>query len=113
MVAPEVTVAVVAFGGGIGGGGGGGGNDGPGDKVPGDNESIGESSSVKRSRMLSSSDGSLLSVVPRSFENPEATSSSCWTGCRGNSGKKSLLSAPFEAEVEVEVELEFEAMTKV
>ena len=58
------------FGGGIGAGGGGGGRVGPGEM-----DKMGESSSVNRSKMLSSREGS--SLVPRSFEKPEATSSSC------------------------------------
>ena len=85
MVAPDVML----LGGGIGaGGGGGGGRVGPG----GDTERMGESSSVNKSRMLSSRDGS--SLVPRSFENPDATSSSCCTGCLGSKGRKNLFSEP-------------------
>lgn len=94
MVVPEPATA---FGGGIGGGGGGGG----GKDGPGEIEAIGESSSVNRSKMLSSKDGSLLSL-PKSLEKPDATSSSCCTGCLGRRGKN-LLSAPLVV-VEVDVE---------
>ena len=77
MVAdPEVSclftnsAVCLLFGGGIGTGGGGGGKVGPGEM-----DKMGESSSVNKSRMLSSREGS--SVVVRSLEKPEATSSSC------------------------------------
>ncbi len=96
MVVPEAT----ALGGGIACAGGGGGGSGGGSD--GDMASIGESSSVSKSRRLSSKEGSLsLLVDAKSLENPEATSSSCCTGCLGNSGKKNLLSEPFDAAAEV------------
>ena len=60
--------------------------------IPGDKLNIGESSSASRSRMLSSSVGSVS--LTRSLENPDAMSSSCWTGCLGRRGKKNLLSFP-------------------
>ena len=70
-----VAPAVMLLGGGIGAGGGGGGGGGGGKDGPGDMDRIGESSSVSKSKMLSSREGS--SLVPRSLEKPEATSSSC------------------------------------
>jgi len=94
---------VMLLGGGIGAGGGGGG----GRVGPGDIERMGESSSVNKSRMLSSREGS--SLVPRSLEKPDATSSSCCTGCLGSNGKKNLFSEPpslLEAEVEALVLLD-------
>jgi hypothetical protein len=90
----------------IGGGRGGGGNDGGGggsNDGPGDNDSIGESSSVNKSRKLSSNEGS-LSSSKSCLEKPEATSSSCCTGCRGNSCKKNLLSDPATEVIKEEVE---------
>ena len=60
--------------------------------IPGDKLNIGESSSASKSRMLSSSVGSVS--LTRSLENPDAMSSSCWTGCLGRRGKKNLLSFP-------------------
>ncbi len=100
--------AVTAGGGGGGGGGkdGGGGNEVAASEGPGDNDKSGGSSSFKKSKRFSSNGvvGSPLSVltavVGSSFENPEATSSSCCTGCLGRSGKKYLF--PVD---EVEVEL--------
>ena len=49
------------------------------------------------------------SLVPRSLEKPDATSSSCCTGCLGSNGKKNLFSEPpslLEAEVEALVLLD-------
>ena len=102
----ELTIVAAAtfeevFGGGIGGGGGGG-NDGcpPLQPPPGEIEerSMGESvSSVNRSSILSSNDGSMpvsvaaVSADDMSLEKP--IKSSCCTGCRGNKGKNNLLSA--------------------
>ena len=87
---------VMLLGGGIGAGGGGGG----GRVRPGDIERMGESFSVNKSRMLSSREGS--SLVPRSLEKPDATSSSCSTGCLGSNGKKNLFSEPLLMLEEVE-----------
>lgn len=87
MVAAAMFEEVL--GGGIGGGGGGG-SDGPGEM---EERSMGESvSSVNRSKILSSKEGSMLvSETVVSLEKP--IKSSCWTGCRGNKGKNNLLSA--------------------
>ena len=96
-IVAAATFEELVFGGGIGGGGGGGNEGCP---PPGEIEerSMGESvSSVNRSRILSSKDGSMpaLSVADAvsemSLEKP--IKSSCCTGCRGNKGKNNLLSA--------------------
>ena len=96
---------VMLLGGGIGAGGGGGG----GRVGPGEIERMGESSSVNKSRMLSTREGS--SVVPRSLEKPDATSSSCCTGCLGSNGKKNLFSEPPSLIEEVEALVLFEMTT--